>query len=165
MSEKYTLFDIGEDLRDLYLMAGDPEVDPEVIQDSIDAVTGALEVKSCGYVNVIKQLEMEARQAKEVSQLFADKAKVRENNIKRMKDALKTVMEQTDKSQIAAGAFTIKLQKNGGKEPLKITGDVPDSLCKVTIEPDSDKIREYLQEHSDCEFAHLEPRGTHVVIK
>jgi hypothetical protein len=165
MSEKYTLFDIGDDLKDLYLMAGDPDMDPEVIQGTIDAVMGALEVKSAGYVNVIKQLEMEAKQAKEVAQMFTDKAKVREYNIKRMKDALKMVMEQTDQDQIAAGDFTIKLQKNGGKEPLKITGDVPESLCKVTIEPDNDKIREYLQDHSDCEFAHLEPRGTHVVIK
>ena len=53
MSDRYTLFDIGEDLKDLYLMAGDPDADPEIIQDSIDSVMGMLEVKSCGYVNVI----------------------------------------------------------------------------------------------------------------
>ena len=164
MNEKYTLFDIGEDLRDLYLMAGDPDVDPEVIQDTIEAVMGGLEVKSAGYVNVIKQLEMEAKQAKEVAQAFSDKAKVRENNIKRMKEALKTVMEQTEQDQIAAGSFTIKLQKNGGVQPLKITGDVPQNMTKVIVEPDADKIREFLKDN-ECEWAHLEERGRHIVIK
>ena len=164
MNDRYTLFDIGEDLKDLYLMAGDPDADPEIIQDSIDSVMGMLEVKSCGYVNVIKQLEMEAKQAKEVAQMFADKAKVRENNIKRMKEALKTVMEQTDKDQIAAGAFTIKLQKNGGVQPLKITGDVPQNMTKVIVEPDTDRIREFLKDN-ECEWAHLEERGKHIVIK
>lgn len=164
MGEKYTLFDIGDDLKDLYLMAGDPEADPDVLQDTIEAVMGALEVKSCGYVNVIKQLEMEAKQAKEVAQMFTDKAKVRENNIKRMKEALKTVMEQTDQEQIAAGAFTIKLQRNGGVQPLVITGDVPQNMTKVIVEPDGDKIRAFLKEN-ECEWAHLEERGKHIVIK
>ena len=96
--------------------------------------------------------------------MFADKAKVRENNIKRMKEALKTVMEQTDKDQIAAGAFTIKLQKNGGVQPLKITGDVPQNMTKVIVEPDTDRIREFLKDN-ECEWAHLEERGKHIVIK
>ena len=164
MSEKYTLFDIGEDLKDLYLMAGDPDADPQTIQDSIDSVMGMLEVKSGGYVNVIKQLEMEAKQAKDVAQMFADKAKVRENNIKRMKEALKTVMEQTGQEQISAGDFTIKLQKNGGVQPLKITGEVPQNMTKVIVEPDTDKIRDFLKEN-ECEWAHLEERGKHIVIK
>lgn len=160
-----TLFDIVDDAKLLYEMGIDPDRDEQVFNDTLEAIMGCLEIKSCGYVNVIKQLEMEQKQAEEVSKLFADKAAVRKNSIKRMKDALKFALEETKQDSIAAGAFTIKLQKNGGKEPLKITGDVPDSLCKVTIEPDGDKIREYLQDHPDCEFAHLEPRGTHVVIK
>lgn len=160
-----TLFEIVDDMKLLYEMGTDPDRDEQVFEDTLEAIQGCLEVKACGYVNVIKQLEMEQKQAEEVSKMFADKAAVRKNSIKRMKDMLKFALEQTNQDSITAGAFTIKLQKNGGKEPLKITGDVPDNLCKVTIEPDNDKIREYLQDHSECEFAHLEPRGTHVVIK
>ena len=159
-----TLFDITEDFRSLYELATDPECDEQVFQDTLDGLMGELEVKSCGYTQVIKQLDMEAKQAKEVSQLFADKAKVRENHIKRMKEALKMAMETAGVDEIAAGAFTIKLQKNGGLQPLKITGEVPDNMTKVIVEPDTDRIREFLKDN-ECEWAHLEERGKHIVIK
>lgn len=159
-----TLFEIVDDMKELYELATDPEVDPEVFQDTLEGLIGMLEVKSWGYVNVIKQLDMEAKQAKEVSKMFADKAKVRENNIKRMKEALQTALEAQDKTEMAAGAFTIKLQKNGGVQPLVITGDVPQNMTKVIIEPDTDKIREYLKDN-EVEWAHLEERGKHIVIK
>ena len=62
------------------------------------------------------------------------------------------------------GNFTLKVQNNGGLAPLKITGDVPESMTKVIVEPDNDKIREYLKDN-ECEWAHLEERGKHIVIK
>ena len=46
-----------------------------------------------------------------------------------------------------------------------IDGEVPDNLTRVTIEPDNEKIRAYINEHEDCDFAHLEERGRHIEIK
>jgi len=159
-----TLFEIVDDYQNLYELATDPDTDPEVFNDTLEAIKGALEVKSCGYVNVIKQLEMEAKQADEVSEMFKAKAEVRKNNIKRMKEMLKSALEATNQESLTAGAYTIKLQKNGGVQPLVIDGDVPQNMTKVIVEPDNAKIREYLKDHS-CEWAHLEERGKHIVIK
>ena len=159
-----TLFEIVDDYQNLYELATDPDTDPEVFNDTLEAIKGALEVKSCGYVNVIKQLEMEAKQADEVSEMFKAKAEVRKNNIKRMKEMLKSALEATNQESLTAGAYTIKLQKNGGVLPLVIDGDVPQNMTKVIVEPDNAKIREYLKDHS-CEWAHLEERGKHIVIK
>ena len=159
-----TLFEIVDDYQNLYELATDPDTDPEVFNDTLEAIKGALEVKSCGYVNVIKQLEMEAKQADEVSEMFKKKAEVRKNNIKRMKEMLKSALEATNQESLTAGAYTIKLQKNGGVPPLVIDGDVPQNMTKIVVEPDNAKIREYLKDHS-CEWAHLEPRGKHIVIK
>lgn len=159
-----TLFEIVDDYQNLYELATDPDTDPEVFNDTLEAIKGALEVKSCGYVNVIKQLEMEAKQADEVSEMFKAKAEVRKNNIKRMKEMLKSALEATNQESLTAGAYTIKLQKNGGVQPLVIDGDVPQNMTKIVVEPDNAKIREYLKDHS-CEWAHLEERGKHIVIK
>ena len=159
-----TLFEIVDDYQNLYELATDPDTDPEVFNDTLEAIKGALEVKSGGYVNVIKQLEMEAKQADEVSEMFKAKAEVRKNNIKRMKEMLKNALEATNQESLTAGAYTIKLQKNGGVQPLVIDGDVPQNMTKVIVEPDNAKIREYLKDHS-CEWAHLEERGKHIVIK
>lgn len=159
-----SIFDINGELHELYEMGTDPDIDPQVFADTLEALKGELEVKACGYVQVIKQLEMEAKQADEVSKAFADKAKVRNNSIKRMKEVLQWVMEANNMDEMAAGAWAIKLQKNGGVAPLEITGEVPQNMTKVIVEPDNAKIREYLKDN-ECDWAHLGERGKHVVIK
>lgn len=159
-----TLFEIVDEFHELYELATDPEVDPDVFADTLEALTGELEVKGKGYVSVIKQLEMEMTQANIVAEQFKAKAKVRENHIKQMKEALKTAMTSIGTDTVEAGDWTIKIKKNGGVQPLVITGDVPDNMMKVIVEPDNTKIREYLKENK-AEWAHLEERGTHVEIK
>ena len=162
-----TLFSLVGEMQQLYDMATDPECDEETLNGSIESVMGAIEVKAEGYVNVIKQLEMEQKQAEEVAKLFTLKANIRKNNIERMKKALKEAMEQIGTRKIAAGAFDIKLQTNGGKLPVIIDGEVPENMTRVTIEADNAKIREYLeqQEGKKCEWAHIGERGCHIEIK
>lgn len=160
-----TLYEITQEFSLLYEMATDPDCDQEAFKDTLEGLTGELEVKASGYVSVIKQLEMEQKQADEVSKAFADKAKIRKNNITRMKEALKMAMETAELKSVDAGNYTIKIAGNGGKEPLKITGDVPESMMRIIMEPDTDRIRDYVTEHPECEWAHIEPRGSHVVIK
>ena len=164
MGMKQTLFDLTDEMQELYEMSTDPDIDPEVLENSIVSVISAIKIKSTGYANLIKQLEMEQKQAEMVSQAFADKARVRKNNIKRLKEYLMIAMDKLDTSALPAGAFTFKIQKNGGVQPLKIDGEVPQNMTKVIVEPDNDKIREFLKDNT-CDWAHLEERGRHIVIK
>ena len=163
---KATLFDIVGEFQSLYEMAtSEEERDEQVFIDTLDSLTGELETKSAGYVAVITRLEAEAAKADEIAKAYAAVAKSRKNSIKRMKDALLYAMDSLDKKEMAAGELTIKIKNNGGVQPLVITGDVPDSFTKVTIEPDNDKIRTYIKDGNDCNFAHLEERGRHIEIK
>ena len=159
------LFDITKEFQQLYDLATDPEVDPDVFADTLEALTGELEVKGRGYVSVIKQLEMEAKQAKEISQQFADKQKVRENHIKQMKEALLFAMTKIGTDQIEAGEWTIKVQKNGGLQPMVIDGEVPHNYTIIVEEPNKEKIRKALESGEELDFAHLEERGKHISIK
>lgn len=159
-----SLFDITGEFLALYSMATDDDADDQVFIDTLESLTGELSVKAAGYVNVINQLEMEQKQAKQMVELFTAKAKVRENAVKRMKNALIDALDIAGKTELPAGAFTIKVQKNGGLQPLVIDGDVPDNMTKITVEPDSKKIREFLKDNT-CDWAHLEERGRHISIK
>lgn len=159
------LFDITKEFQQLYELATDPEVDPDVFSDTLEALTGELEVKGRGYVSVIKQLEMEAKQAKEISQQFTDKQKTRENHIKQMKEALLYAMTKIGIDQIEAGEWTIKVQKNGGLQPMVIDGEVPENFKRITIDDDKEKIRKALENGEKLDFAYLEERGKHISIK
>lgn len=161
-----TLFNITAEFERLYELATqDEDMNQEAFEGTLEALIGELEVKAGGYCNVIKQLEMEADRAKNMSLVWEQKQKVRENSIKRMKEALKDAMVRTEQKQIDAGDYVIKLQKNGGKQPLIIDGDVPDNYQKIIYETDKEKIRKDLEAGKELPFAYLEERGQHVVIK
>ena len=63
-----TLFNIVGEFEVLYELATDESVDGQTFADTLDALTGELEVKGAGYVAVINQLEMEAQKAKEIAE-------------------------------------------------------------------------------------------------
>ena len=160
-----TLFAITGEIEQLYQLAIDDEIDEQVFEDTLEALMGELEVKASGYCNVIKQLEMEEDTCDAMEYLWHQKKLIRKNHIKRMKEAAMNTMIRLDLKSIDAGDFTLKLQKNGGKQPLVVDGDVPESMCKVILEPDKDKIREAIENGENLPYAHLEERGQHIVIK
>lgn len=161
-----TLLELSGEFRELYEIASEDD-DPKALIDTIESMMAEIETKAEGYVAVCKRLDMEAKAAKENAEYFKNKQRIYEDNIARMKRALLMAMDIMDVSEIPAGMFTIKAHKNGGKAPLEIDGEVPDNMTKVIVEPDKEKIREYLESQPDqkCEWAHLVPRGRHIVFK
>lgn len=160
-----TLFELTNEFSELYSMLTDPEADLQCVNDTLDAVKGEIEVKASGYVAVLQQMEMEQQKADELAKAFKAKADIRKNSIKRLKDAMKWAMLEMKTDKIDAGDFTIKLQKNGGKQPLQIIGEVPDNFKRIIYEDDTELIRKHLEDGEKLDFAYLEERGSHVVIK
>lgn len=161
-----TLYEMSTEFHRLYEIASTDE-DPQALVDTIEGMMTAVEEKAEGYAMVMKQLEMEAKQADEEIKYWRTKKEARENNIRRMKTALMQAMGMMEVSELKAGKYTFKIHKNGGKAPLKIIGEVPDNMTKVSVEPDNDKIRSYLegQPGQSCDWAVLMDRGTHLAIK
>ena len=159
-----TLWNLTGEFQSLYELATE-EDDEQAFLDTLEALKGELEVKAEGYVHVIKQLDMEANECRKVMEAFKAKKEIRDNHIKRMKEALLLAMEAAEIDTLPAGEFTLKIAKNGGLQPMVITGEVPDSFKKVIYEDDKDLIRKALNDGGELEFAHLEPRGKHLNIK
>ena len=159
-----SLYDLKGEFLALYELAINDE-DPQAFLDTLEGLKGELEVKAGGYVHVIKQLTMEADECDKLIDAFTAKKSARMNNVKRMKEALIDAMDAAGIDSLKAGEFNLKISKNGGLQPMKITGDVPDSFTKVIVEPDNKKIRDALVNGEALEFAHLEERGRHLNIK
>lgn len=159
-----SLYDLTGEFKALYELAINDE-DPQAFLDTLEGLKGELEVKAGGYVHVIKQLMMEADECDKLIDAFTAKKSARMNNVKRMKEALIDAMDAAGIDSLKAGEFNLKISKNGGLQPMKITGEVPDSFTKVVVEPDNKKIRDALANGELLEFAHLEERGRHLNIK
>jgi hypothetical protein len=170
MGREGSLFNItGQwlELKDMLCECTDDAELEQVIKDSLEGVQGELEAKAANYIYVIQQIEMEADRAEQLEYEWGLKKKIRRSNVARLKQALKDVMTVTDQPELRAGDYTLKIVKNGGKAPLIIDKPdaVPDNMTKVIIEPDKDRIRQYLDEGNSCEWAHIAERGTHLSIK
>ncbi len=160
-----TLFEITTEFQRFYDMMTDEDMDDQAFLDTLEGMVDELEVKASGYANVIKQIEMEAKQAKALELEFKHKKEVRENRVKAMKNAILDAMQIAKVDELDAGKFKIKIKGNGGVEPLKITGEVPDNFKRIVVENDNELIRKALNEGKELDFAHLEPRGKHIEIK
>lgn len=160
-----TLYDLTGEYMKLLTMMEDPDVDPEVLQDTLEAVGGEIEDKAEGYVCVAKELEAEADKFdKEIERLIKNRDSLR-NNAKRVKATLLSAMDLIDKPKLTTEHFRVSIARNGGLQPMKITGDVPEEYLIYKPEPDNKKIREALDNGLAFDFAHLEERGRHLNIR
>lgn len=160
-----TLYELTGQWMELLDMAEDPDVDPDVLADTMEAIEGEIEYKAEGYVCVTKELEAEKEKfLKEIERLQKTVNSL-DSNIKHIKGRLLNSMEATGKLKLQTEHFKISAVKNGGPQPMKITGDVPEEYLEYKPQPDNKKIRDALNGGITLDFAHLEERGTHLNIR
>ena len=164
-----TLYELTNELQQLLALAEDPDVDPEILKDTIEGVTGEIELKADGYARVIRQMESDGAGLKaEIDRLTARKKTI-DNSIDRMKEALKNSMEITGKTKFKTELFSFNIQLN----PASVVIDDPDNIpSEYLIEQppkiDKAKLKEFLTNEDEAPFlrgiAHLE-RSTGLRIK
>lgn len=143
-------------------MMGDPELDPQTLADTLEAIEGELEVKAENYAKVMKNLEGDVAAIKaEIDRLTAKKRAI-ENNIKNMKATLQSVMEVTGKTKFKTDLFSFGIQKNAPSVVIDVEDvrDIPEDYLKFK-EPEVDKtaIKAAINDGVDLTgIAHLEQK-------
>lgn len=151
-----TLYELTEEVYRLYEFAEDPEVDDEVFKDTLDALTGDIEVKSDGYGKVIRQLEADQKAIEsEIDRLESRKTTIK-NRIKTMKESLQAAFMALDIQKMKTDLFTIYIQKNAPSVIIDDPESVPDEYYKVKKELSKTTIKEAIEAGEDIPFAHLE---------
>lgn len=161
------LFSLVGEYKEVYDMLTDPEMDEEVVEDTLEGIMGEIEVKAEGFVSIINRIDMEIDACKKQKEEWAAAEKVRKNRKAKFIDIIKTTMVMLDKKEIQAGDVTLKLQNAGGQLPLKIDENavVPERFTKITIENDNELIRKALNDGEKLDFAHFGERGKILKIK
>ena len=154
------IYELTQDYLRLLEMAEDPELDPEVIADTFEAIDGELEIKAENYAKVMKNLEGDIAALKAEEERLSKKRKAIENNNKRMKLALQEAMEITGKTKFKTELFGFSIQKNAPSVVIDAADirDIPEEYLKFK-EPEIDKtaIKNAINAGVDFEgLAHLE---------
>lgn len=164
MDTLYSLSTEYEQLMDLAIST-DPE-DEQAFADTLEGLTGIINTKLDDYAVVMTHLQGRVDMIQnEIERLQAMKQTI-ENHEKRMKSTLLFVMnEKLHQKKIQTDFHTFTVCRNGGKQPMEITDEIPDEFQRVVYEPDMEKIRRALEDGVQLSFAHLNDRGEHLKIK
>ena len=163
-----SLYELTEQYAAVRDMLFDEDVDEQVINDTLESIEGAIEVKADNYAKIIRTMDASIKALKDEEQRLSGRRKALEERQKWLKDTLEANMRYTGKMKFKTPLFSFSIQKNGGLEPLVITGELEDIPGRYLIQqppiPDNMKIRKLLEEQP-VEWAHLEPRGESLRIR
>lgn len=156
------IYEIASDWFRVQEMMEDPELDPQTLADTLEAIEGELEVKAENYAKVMKNLEGDIVAIKAEIDRLTSKKKTIENNIKNMKATLQSVMEVTGKTKFKTDLFSFGIQKNVPSVVIDVEDvrDIPEDYLKFK-EPEVDKtaIKAAINDGVDLTgIAHLETK-------
>ncbi len=155
-----TLYELTNDYQNLLEMAEDPDIDPEVLADTMEAIEGEIEIKADGYARIIRQMEADAAALKAEADRITNRRRVIENNIRTMKNRLEDAMIATGKVKFKTELFSFGIQKNPARVVLdeQYIENLPEEyLIAQDPKVDTAKIKEDLKAGKDLHgIAHLE---------
>ena len=153
-----TLYEITDEYRQLLEIAEDPDMDPEVLRDTMEAIAADLEDKADGFAKVIRTLEAEeAGLDAEIKRLQARKSAVAGSKA-RINGSLVASMRATGETKFKTQLFSFGIQKNPASVVLA-EGKVPTEYS-IIQEPDPDKKRIAAELKAGAHFDWAELRQT-----
>ena len=156
----------------------DGVTDTVALLNSFDQLEAQIATKVDAIAAVVAAKEGEIAYLKKRRDNFNSQIEIRENALSNFKIYLKKILENRDNSTIKGREATIKLVKNGGKQPLWTNNNIPARdfpANLVTVQTSykicTETIRQQLAESGAEELvvdgevlAKLQPRGIHLRI-
>lgn len=158
-----TLYELTNEYLQLLEWAEDPDIDPQVLEDTMEGLEGEIEDKADGYGRVLVQMAADSEALKaEIDRLTTRKRRV-DSSIHYMKERLKNAMILTGKRKFKTELFSFNVQKN----PPKLVKDVenysaypPEYWIHKAPEVDWKKVKEGLSDPDEApwlkDLVHLE---------
>ncbi|ABO51129.1 siphovirus Gp157 family protein [Desulforamulus reducens MI-1] len=106
------LYELTGTFNEIFNLLNDEDVDLQVLENTLQSIEEAFEVKVGGVAKIIKSLEVSGEGFEREAKRLADKKKATENRIKWLKDYLLRALETTAKDKVQTDIGTVRRQKN-----------------------------------------------------
>ena len=131
-----TLYQLTGQYQFLLSLMEDPDTDPQIVEDSLEAISGEIEAKADGYAMVRAELMNQSAFLKaEIDRLTARK-RVIDKNTERLTENLQNSMISTGKIKFKTPLFSFSIAKN----PPKVVIDDPRRIPEAYLIPQEPKI-------------------------
>lgn len=132
------------------------DLDPEVMQDTLDSIEDAIESKAENIAKLIRNLESDVSAYKEEEDRLKTKRQASENKVKWLKTYLEDNMKLTGKTKFKSGMFNFSIQKNPASVNITDEKAIPEEfLIQQPPKVDKTSLKEILKRGIEVPGAEL----------
>lgn len=132
------------------------DLDPEVMQDTLDSIEDAIENKAENIAKLIRNLESDVTAYKEEEDRLKTKRQATENKVKWLKTYLEDNMKLTGKTKFKSGMFNFSIQKNPASVNITDEKIIPEEfLIQQPPKVDKTSLKEILKRGIEVPGAEL----------
>lgn len=146
----------------------DLDLPVEVVQDTLEGLAGALEVKATNIAMFARNIEATAEAIKQAESTMSARRKALENRAQHIRDYLKANMERTGITKIESPYFKIAIRNNPPAVVIDAQSQIPEGFMRLPepppLVPNKKLIADAIKSGIDVPGAHLE-HGTRLEIK
>lgn len=159
-----TLYEMNQSWQEVFDMLLDTDVPEEAIFDTIEGIEASMDEKADSYAKILKSMEGDTAQIDAEIKRLQERKQAINRRHDWMKQSLFDMMKATGRTKFKTALFSFGIQRNGGKNPIGLTGTVPAQWLKPG-DPDMGKIREYLENGGQLPFAVIGEPGESLRIR
>ncbi len=126
----------------------------EGLEDTLDSITDAVEEKLEAYAMVIKNIESDVEGIKSEEKRLAERRKVMENGVVRMKQAIAETLQNSGQDKVKTEKFTFSWRKSSKVEVSNIDS-LPQEYVKVERTISRSELAKALKAGEQIEGAQL----------
>lgn len=132
------------------------DLDPEVMQDTLDSIEDAIENKAENIAKLVRNLESDVSAYKEEEDRLKTKRQATENKVKWLKTYLEDNMKLTGKTKFKSGMFNFSIQKNPASVNITDEKIIPEEfLIQQPPKVDKTSLKEILKRGIEVPGAEL----------
>lgn len=154
-----TLYQLTGELLELLSMADDPDVDDQILADTLEALEGDFDKKVEDCCKARQEIIARAEIVKAESKRLADKAAALTKSADSIFSYLEKEMTKAGKKEVKSDLFKIKFKKNPAKvviaDGVKVADLDPQFIRWKDPEIDKTAVKEALKAGEELDFAKL----------
>lgn len=167
MTTNLTLYEIAAEYRQMVEVLMDTQLDPQAIEDTIEAESFPLQVKAQNVAYAIRNLEATAEAIKAAEKQMAERRKAIENRAQHVKDYLLRCMDLAGVKKIECPHFALSLRDNPAAVEVFDEKQVPQDYMReipARFEVDKTLIKQAIKDGYEVPGAKL-TQGKRLEIK
>ena len=152
-----SLFSLAAEYKSAEEKLMDSDLPDEVIADTLEGMSGELEVKAQNVAFVIRNAESMAEQIKQAEDAMAKRRKAYENRAERLRSYVMANMLTTGKTVIECPYFKMSVRNNPESVVIDAESQIPQDYMReiVKTEPDKALIKQAIKDGFEVPGAHL----------